>query len=144
MKVPSLIVVAVAAVVAGCYRPEEKPAPLPTGDAWVESVKEWRAKHETDYRRDWATIAGLHFLQPGSHSLGSDKQSDIPLPEGVPADVGRIVVEDGWVRYEAAPGVTAQQNGKPVSGTVVLKEPQHDAADEIAVNDVKFAVHESG
>ena len=36
------------------------------------------------------------------------------------------------------------QNDKPVTGVVVLKEPGKDAADEVAVADVKFAVHESG
>ena len=97
-----------------------------------------------DYRRDWATIAGLHFLEPGTHSLGSDKKNAIVLPADLPANVGQIVVADGWVRYEPAPGVTPSQNGKPVTGTVVLKEPGKDAADEVAVADVKFAVHESG
>jgi uncharacterized protein (DUF1684 family) len=131
-------------IAAGCSKADEKAAPLPDGEQWVESVNAWRTKHETDYRRDWATIAGLHFLEPGSHSLGSDKKSDIVLPEGVPATVGRIVLADGWVRYEPATGVTPLQNGKPLAGTVVLKEPGKDAADEVAVDDVKFAVHESG
>ena len=44
------------------------------------------------------------------------------------------------------------QNGKAISGNVVLKEPGKDAAAEVAlrrgsgqaVGDVKFAVHESG
>jgi len=134
----------VIAVAGGCSKPKDEAPPLPTGEDWVQSVQAWRTKHETDYRRDWATIAGLHFLEPGSHSLGSDRKSDIVLPEGVPGTVGQIVVADGWVRYEPATGVTPVQNGKPLTGTVVLKEPGKEAVDEIAVNDVKFAVHESG
>ena len=129
---------------AGCSKPADEVASLPTGEAWAEGVNAWRTKHETDYRRDWATIAGLHFLEPGSHSIGSDKKSEIVLPEGVPARVGRVVVADGWVRYEPAPGVAPSQDGQPVLGTVVLKEPGKDAADEVAIADVKFAVHESG
>ena len=54
-------------------KPAEQAAPLPTGEEWVKSVNAWRTKHETDYRRDWATIAGLHFLPSGSHTLGSAK-----------------------------------------------------------------------
>src|SRR6188768_547516 len=117
------ILVASVFLVAACSKPAEQAAPLPTGEAWVQSVQAWRTKHETDYRRDWATIAGLHFLEPGSHSLGSDRKSDIVLPEGVPGTVGQIVVADGWVRYEPATGVTPVQNGRPLTGTVVLKEP---------------------
>jgi len=131
-------------LVAACSRPAEEPTPLPTGEEWVESVNAWRAKHETDYRRDWATIAGLHFLEPGTHSIGSAKENGIVLPADLPATVGKVVVADGWVRYEPAPGITPTQNGKPLTGTVVLKEPDKDPADEVAVADVKFAVHQSG
>ena len=131
-------------LIAGCSKPAEEAAPLPAGDDWVAGVNAWRTKHETDYRRDWATIAGLHFLEPGPHSIGSDKKNEIVLPEGVPAAVGRVVVADGWVRYEPAPGVTPSLDGKPVTGTVVLKEAGKDATAEVAIADVKFAVHESG
>jgi uncharacterized protein (DUF1684 family) len=129
---------------AGCSKPAEQAAPLPTGEEWIQSVNAWRTEHETSYRRNWATIAGLHFLEPGTHSIGSAKASAIDLPGDLPAAVGEIVVSDGWVRYAPAAGVTPTQNGKPVSGVVVLKAPGKDAADEVAIADVKFAVHESG
>ena len=138
------VVLAVSLLLAGCSKPAEEPAPLQTGAEWVKTVEAWRAKHETDYRRDWATIAGLHFLEPGTHSLGSSKDSEIALPEDLPASVGQVVVADGWVRYEPAAGVTPSRDGKPLTGTIVLKEPGKDAADEVAIGDVKFAVHESG
>jgi uncharacterized protein (DUF1684 family) len=131
-------------LIAGCSKPAEEAAPLPTGEEWVKGVNAWRTKHEADYRRDWATIAGLHFLEPGAHSIGSDKKNEIVLPEGVPATVGRVVVADGWVRYEPAPSVAPTLDGKPVAGTVVLKEAGKDATAEVAIADVKFAVHESG
>ena len=140
----NLRVLLAVVLLAGCSRPAEEPAPLPAGEEWVESVNAWRAKHEADYRRDWVTIAGLHFLEPGTYSLGSGKANDIVLPEGVPATVGQVLVADGWVRYEPASGVTASLNGKPSTGTVVLKEPGKDAELEVAVSDVTFAVHESG
>ena len=131
-------------LVLGCSKPAEEPAALPTGEEWTASVNAWRTKHETDYRRDWATTAGLHFLEPGTHSIGSSKKNEIVLPEDLPASVGQVLVADGWVRYEPAAGVTPSRDGKPLDGTIVLKEPGKDAADAIAVQDVKFAVHESG
>lgn len=138
------VVAAVLVLLTGCSKPAEQAAPLPTGEEWLASVTAWRAKHEADYRRDWATIAGLHFLEPGTFTIGSGKGNDIVLPEGVPAHAGRILVADGWVRYESAPGVTPSLNGKPSTGTVVLKEPGKDAASEVAVSDVTFAIHQSG
>src|SRR5687768_1843427 len=134
------ILVAAVVLLMGC----SKPAAEPSREEWLASVNAWRTKHEADYRRDWATIAGLHFLEPGTHSLGSAKANEIVLPPDLPSTVGRIVVADGWVRYEPAPGITPTQNGKPVAGTIVLKEPEKDPADEVAVADVKFAVHQSG
>jgi uncharacterized protein (DUF1684 family) len=136
------ILVAAIFILSGCSKPAEQAGA--TGEEWVKSVEAWRAKHEADYRRDWATIAGLHFLEPGKHSLGSDKKNAIVLPSDLPANVGQIVVADGWVRYEPASGIMPTQDGKPVTGTVVLKEPGKEATDEVAVADVKFAVHESG
>ena len=35
------------------------PTPAPTPESPVVVTEKWRAKHETDYRRDWVTIAGL-------------------------------------------------------------------------------------
>jgi uncharacterized protein (DUF1684 family) len=142
MKVPAQLIAVV--LVAGCSKPAEEPAPLLTGAAWVESVEAWRAKHEADYRRDWATIAGLHFIEPGTHSMGSSKDSEIVLPQDLPASVGRVVVSDGWVRYEPAAGVAPSRDDKPMTGPIVLKEPGKDPADEVAIGDVKFAVHQSG
>ena len=130
-------------LLAGCSKPAEDPA-RPAGEEWRESVNAWRAKHEADYRRDWVTIAGLHFLEPGTYSIGSSKVNDIVLPQGVPDRIGRVVVADGSVRYEPASGITPRRGDTPLSGTIVLKERGKDAADEVAINDVKFAVHESG
>jgi uncharacterized protein (DUF1684 family) len=137
------MLLAAVLLLAGCSKPAEQAAP-PPGEDWIKAVNAWRTQHETSYRQNWATIAGLHFLEPGTHSLGSDKKSAIVLPSDLPANVGQIVVADGWVRYEPAAGVAVSKNDKPVTGTVVLKEPGKEATDEVAVADVKFAVHESG
>jgi uncharacterized protein (DUF1684 family) len=48
------------------------------------------------------------------------------------------------VRYEPAAGVKATVNGSPLTGAVVLKQPGHDPDTEVQVNDVTFAVHQSG
>ena len=46
--------------------------------------EKWRAKHETDYRRDWVTIAGLHPLKQGVNTAGSAASNDIVLPASTP------------------------------------------------------------
>ena len=53
--------VGLAAAAAGCSSNTSTSAP-PSDAAAVTETEAWRAKHETDYRREWVTIAGLHFL----------------------------------------------------------------------------------
>jgi uncharacterized protein (DUF1684 family) len=119
------------------------PAAL-TPEAHVATVQAWRDKHETDYRRDFVSIAGLHFLEPGTFTIGSDNSSDIVLAAGVPPAIGRLSVTDGRVRYEPEPGVVVMQQGKPVTGPVVLKEPGSPPAGEIVIGELRLVIHESG
>lgn len=107
-------------------------------------VQAWRDKHEADYRRDWVSIAGLHFLNPGTYTVGSGKANDIVLAAHVPATIGKLTVADGAVRYDPAPGVAATQQGKPVAGSILMKEEGSPPKDEIVIGNVRLVVHVSG
>lgn len=131
-------VVALAALAVACA----KPAPEP--EAAVTETEAWRAKHETDYRRDWVTIAGLHFLHEGVQTAGSDKGNDVVLPASAPATLGRFVVAGTTVRFEPAPQASVTLAGAPVTAPVVLKDDGNPKADELVAGSVKMAVHVSG
>ena len=133
--------VALATVVAACA----KPAPPPEPDASaVKETEAWRTKHETDYRREWVTIAGLHFLKPGAQTAGSAKGSDVELPAGAPATLGRFVLDGTTVRFEPAAGAAVELAGAPVTAPIVLKDDGTPKADELKVGTVTIAVHVSG
>jgi hypothetical protein len=110
----------------------------------VTETEAWRTKHETDYRREWVTIAGLHFLKPGAQTAGSAKGSDIELPASAPATLGRFVLEGTAVRFEPAAGTNVELAGAPVTAPVVLKDDSGPKADELKVGTVAIAVHVSG
>jgi len=131
-------VVALAALAVACA----KPAPEP--EAAVTETEAWRAKHETDYRRDWVTIAGLHFLHEGVQTAGSDKGNDVVLPASAPATLGRFVVAGTAVRFEPAPHAPVTLAGAPVTAPVLLKDDGNPKADELVARSVKMAVHVSG
>jgi len=131
--------------VAAAWVPNAMCAASPaTSDAYASGVQAWRAKHEADYRREWVSIAGLHFLEPGTFSVGGAATNDIVLAAAVPPVIGRLIVVDGWIRYEPEPGVPAMQKGRPVTGPIVLKEPGGPPADELTINDVRLVIHVSG
>ena len=110
----------------------------------VREVAAWRAQHEADYRRDWVTIAGLHFLDHGAQTAGSSPERDIVLPAAVPATLGTFVLEGQTVRFEPAPGAAVDLKGARVTSSVVLKDDGSGPADLLTSGNVKMAVHVSG
>ena len=133
-------VAALAVLAATCT---SKPAP-PSDPAAVTETQAWRDKHERDYRREWVTIAGRHFLKPGPQTAGSAKGSDVELPASAPATLGRFVLDGTVVRFEPAAGAAVELAGTPVTGPVVLKDDSTPKADELKVGTVTIAVHVSG
>ncbi len=134
-----------ALVTAGCRQAEAPAASAAApADPYLAKVQAFRDKHETDYRRDWVSIAGLHFLEPGTHTVGSAVENDVVVTAAVPAKIGRLIVEGDSVRYEPAPGVPVTMKGEALTAPVVLKEPGRAPAGEIAVSDVRMVIHVSG
>jgi uncharacterized protein (DUF1684 family) len=121
------------------------PAPSePEIPAVVTEVAAWRAKHEADYRREWVSIAGLHFLNPGAQTAGSSKDHDIVLPPAAPPTLGTFVLEGQTVRFEPAAGAAVDLKGARVTSPVVLKDDGSGPADELTSGSVKMTVHVSG
>ena len=138
------------AVACGGRAPEPAPATTtPTATPAVpetprETAEKWRIKHETDYRREWVTIAGLFELKPGANTAGSAKQNDIILPSKTPAVVGRFVLKGDSVRFEPAAAAGVRLKDQPVTSPIALKDDGGPGADELAVGDVRLVVHVSG
>jgi uncharacterized protein (DUF1684 family) len=136
---------AIGVVLAGCGGPRGVVDPA-TADpaAAAQETEAWRATHEADYRRDWVTIAGLHFLEPGSHTAGSAPDSAVRLPTSVPATIGRFVLEDDTVRFEPAPGALVMLRGQPVISPLVLADDAQPQPDRLEIGHVRLVVHRSG
>ena len=113
-------------------------------EAATNESRAWRAKHEADYRREWVTIAGLHFLEPGSHTAGSASSNEIVLPAPAPPTMGRFVLGGDVVRFEPETGSMVTMNGKPLTAPVDLIDDGAPKADELAVGDIRIVVHRSG
>ena len=143
MKHVGLIVV-LAVLLSGCRKAPAPEASHPNPADHTAQVEQWRAKHEADYRRDWATIAGLFPLKQGANTAGSAATNDIRLAESMPASLGTFVLEGGEVRYEPASGIDVRLKGQPVTAPLILKDDNSTAADELLLGDVRFVIHKSG
>ena len=118
--------------------------PSLTQESPVQITEAWRLKHETDYRRDWVSIAGLHPLKPGVNTAGSDPKNAIQLPASTPPRLGRFVRTGAKVRFEPEPGVPVRLRDQPVTAAMDLKDDAESGADELLVGDVRLVVHVSG
>ncbi len=113
--------------------------------AHVKEVEAWRAKHETDYRRDWVSIAGLAFLKPGENRAGSAASNDVVLAAPVPPSIGSFVLTGAQVRFVPREGVVVTLKDQPVTQPRDLtSDGGKDPADVLVVNGVRLTVHESG
>lgn len=133
----------VLAAPAGCSRRPDAAA-LAGDEPADAAVRQWRAKHEEDYRRDWVSIAGLHVLKPGENRAGSGATNDIVLPRSTPSTIGRFVLAAGRVRFDPAPGVRILLNDRPVTGAIDLRDDSERDADELVIGDVRLVVHVTG
>jgi len=113
-------------------------------EAATKESEAWRAKHEADYRREWVTIAGLHFLEPGTHTAGSAPSNDIVLPASAPPVLGRFVLDNDVVRFEPQPESPVSLEGQVVRAPVALADDGGPKADELVVGDIRLVVHRSG
>jgi uncharacterized protein len=137
-------IAAALAMACGGETPREVTSEPPAAESPVALNEKWRAKHETDYLREWVPIAGLHMLGAGPNTAGSAATNDIVLPASTPASLGRFVRNDQTVRFEPAPDAQVLLNGQPITGPIELRDDRTPKADELVVGDVRLVVHVSG
>jgi uncharacterized protein (DUF1684 family) len=134
----------VVVIIANCRAERTQDRAAMDVESATKEAEAWRAKHEADYRREWVTIAGLHFLEPGTHTAGSGPSNDIVLPTSAPSVLGRFVLGNDSVRFEPQPGAAVMLESRVVSSPIELADDGAEKADELAVGDIRLVVHRSG
>ena len=126
----------------GC-RPATEPQ-LEWNDAVVTEIETWRAGHEDSYTRNWVTIEGLHFLEPGTQTAGSAPDNDVVLIASLPERLGSFTVASDEVTFEPAPGTSLTINGETALAAMALRDDGAEEADVIEANSASVVVHRSG
>jgi uncharacterized protein len=147
-----LLVFVLTVAGAACDRAEDAPATAASAAGassglpadYTARVEAFRDKHEADYTRDWVSIAGLHFVDPGTHTVGRAANNDIAVVANLPDTAGRLVVKGTSMTFHPAPGVALTQKGGPVDAPVVMKEEGKAPAPEFLIGDVRLVAHVSG
>jgi len=93
----------------------------------------------------WFTVAGLHFLNPGDNTFGSDPLNDIVLDfADVPKRAGVITMNGTNVTIKAADGQSLSYNGKPATEGPLRLAERGRPADLISYQSTTFFLHYSG
>lgn len=91
--------------------------------AWEESLQAFRAQREQGLRspEGWMALVGLHWLEPGEHSLGSDRSNAVRLAVG-PARLAKIELlpQAMALRLVLAEGVRVRRDGVEVTHGEIL------------------------
>ena len=112
-----LAVLGFAMIVAGCSPPDQGAVPAD----WAGADAAWHAERieRLTAPEGWLSLVGLHWVEPGTHRVGSGEDNDPRLAVG-PARLGELVLAGDELRFTPAPGADGTLAGVPVAGEVVL------------------------
>ena len=124
-----MVVLACLGAAAACHREPAAPDPAQAvsdaaANAAFQQVQQaWRAERLAQLTKPdgWASLVGMHWLDPGSHRVGSDTDNGIRLEMG-PAHLGVFTVRNGATRFVADTAVT-------IDGTAALRSALRSDAD---------------
>lgn len=113
-------------------------------EGYRASIEAWRRRKDEDLRaRDsWLALAGLYWLDPGRHTVGSSPDSDLRLAPHAPARLGTFHAAGDGVRFELARGV-ADLEGAPAQGEL-LRPDTHDDPHRLQCGEISLMLVERG
>ena len=109
----AVAMLACVVALSACTRKAAAPAVDPAAlAAYEQSQADWRAQRLADLTKPdgWTSLIGLHWLDPGTHRVGSDVDNGIRLSMG-PDHLGLFTVRGGRVDFVADTAVTL--DGQP-------------------------------
>ena len=127
-----LLIAAVLLALAACQREAGKPAAQISAEGapsagsaasmFAQAEQAWR-----DQRRErllapdgWTSLVGLHWIDPGSHYLGSAADNGIRLAMG-PAHLGMIEIKGERIRFVPDKDAPLTLDEQPLAGATNLK-----------------------
>ena len=132
----ALVAVAIAAAaLAGCRNPKDngKPA-MNAADAatFAHEEQAWRDKRRGELLKPegWTSLIGLHWLDPGSHYIGSASGNGIQLSMG-PAHLGMVTVDGRQVRFVPEHSAQLTLDGQPLTGVTALRTDAYPAGPNV-------------
>lgn len=89
--------------------------------AYEQEIREWRDTRRAALLKPTGYLnqIGLHWLEPGAYSIGSDAANDIIVPATAAGRIGEFRVGDEGVRLVVEEGVDVRIDGAPVTNALM-------------------------
>lgn len=150
-----LVLVLVLPVLTACG-PEVPETSGPAPEGYAAEIEQWRLERlEGLLRPDgWLTLTGLHWLEEGRQTIGSGPESDIPLPDNAPSELGTLEKDGSTVLLILKPNVevtvTPEEAGRSLNQSgdgprsLLLASDAEGPPTTVHAGDVSFHVIQRG
>ena len=112
-----------------------------TDNEYETSILKWRQEVETNIRREngWLALAGLFWLRKGTNLIGSDRESDILLPERTPSRLGTLEFDGNNVTLNVEADLPVEVN-RVATRSALLDADQEDVPSFITFEEIRMVV----
>jgi uncharacterized protein (DUF1684 family) len=99
--------------------------------AYIKVIEKWQGQRVEKLREPtgWLSLAGLHWLNEGRNTFGSDSSNAVVFPDGkAPRVVGAFIVAAGGLTVEIEPGVGVRHGEETVTSMTMYhdQDPDHE------------------
>lgn len=90
----------------------------------LSEIKAWHSDRLVELKKPdgWLSVIGLHWLEPGENTFGSDPSNAVIFPDlpGIPGRIGSFYVEKSVVRMVVQPDVNVTIQDEPVTDSFIF------------------------
>lgn len=127
-----------AALATGSLGPANEATPKTPDAAYVQAFDKWKAEQTDDLKKNWLSLVGLFWLEPGPNTFGTAADNAIQFPKG-PAHAGEFDFDGKNVTVKLMPDAPATIEGKPVT-TAKLEPDTAQHVTRVEMGTLRFHV----
>ncbi|GAB5554875.1 MAG: DUF1684 domain-containing protein [Saprospiraceae bacterium] len=107
---------------------------------YYESINAWQESRNEEMRDtagSWLSLVGLHWLEQGASSFGSDTSNHVQFPDTAPKFAGTFILNDTLLSIKVADGVSIKEGDQLVK-EMVLRHDMNKPTTYLQMGSINF------